>query len=123
MSFKFYLLVGLGGGIGSILRALVGYLFRGFLPLPTLLVNLTGALLIGICIKHMQQSSSDELFRAFWIIGICGGYTTFSTFGLDALTFLKSSQWLNGIMYVIANILGTILAIVFGFKLYSLIKS
>ena len=98
MSFKFYLLVGLGGGIGSILRALVGYLFRGFLPLPTLLVNLTGALLIGICIKHMQESSSDELFRAFWIIGICGGYTTFSTFGLDALTFFKiltMAKWNN----------------------------
>ena len=71
----------------------------------------------------MQESSSDELFRAFWIIGICGGYTTFSTFGLDALTFLKSSQWLHGIMYIIANILGTILAIVLGFKIYSLIKS
>ena len=123
MSFKFYLLVGLGGGIGSTLRAIVGYFFRGFLPWPTLLVNLTGALLIGICIKHMQESSSDELFRAFWIIGICGGYTTFSTFGLDALTFLKSSQWLHGIMYIIANILGTILAIVLGFKIYSLIKS
>ena len=81
MSFKFYLLVGLGGGIGSILRALVGYLFRGFLPLPTLLVNLTGALLIGICIKHMQESSSDELLGHFGLSEFAVGIQPFQPLG------------------------------------------
>ncbi len=123
MDWKFFLLVGFGGGVGSILRALVGYFFRGILPWPTLIVNLFGAFLIGICIKYWQQNSEQEFFRAFWILGVCGGFTTFSAFGIDAMNFLKSSQWFHGILYITLNIFGTFLAIFAGFRLYSIIKA
>ena len=119
MEWKFFLLVASGGALGSVLRGLISFFCRSWLPWPTILVNVMGAFLIGICIKHWEQNSESELFRAFWIIGLCGGFTTFSTFGLDALNFLKSAQWGNAFIYIMLNFLGTLLAIYLGFRLYS----
>jgi CrcB protein len=119
MEWKFFLLVASGGAIGSLFRAFIAHICRSWLPWPTILVNIIGAFLIGICIKHWEQNSQNDLFRAFWIIGLCGGFTTFSTFGLDALNFLKSAQWLNALIYVSLNFLGTLLAIFLGFRIYA----
>lgn len=123
MDWKFFLLVAVGGGIGSSLRALVGYFFSGLLPWPTLIVNLLGAFLIGICVKHWQQGAEQDLFRAFWILGICGGFTTFSAFGLDAINLFKTSHWFHGIFYISMNLFGTFLAIFAGFRLYSFFRT
>lgn len=123
MDWKFLLLVASGGAIGSSIRAIFSILCRAWLPWPTLVVNLIGAFLIGICIKHWEQNSEPEFFRAFWIVGICGGFTTFSTFGLDALNFIKSAQWFHAFIYVGSNLLGTFLAIYLGFRFYALVNS
>ncbi len=122
MDWKFVLLVAGGGAIGSFLRAFLGFICRIWLPWPTLLINIIGAFLIGICLKHWEQNGENELFRAFWIIGICGGFTTFSTFGVDALNFLKSAQWMNASLYIGLNVFGTLLSIILGFRFYSLIN-
>ena len=123
MDWKFFLLVAGGGAVGSFLRALLGYVLRLWLPWPTLLVNILGAFLIGFCLKHWEQNGESEIFRAFWIVGICGGFTTFSTFGLDALNFIKSAQWFHAFIYVGSNLLGTFLAIYLGFRFYALVNS
>ena len=121
MDWKFFLLVAGGGAIGSILRASLGIL-RSWLPWPTLLVNILGAFLIGLCMKHWEHNGESELFRAFWIVGICGGFTTFSTFGLDALNFIKSAQWFNATAYISLNFFGTLLFILIGFRFYAWIN-
>ena len=123
MDWKFFLLVAGGGAIGSILRASLGYILRSWLPWPTLLVNILGAFLIGLCMKHWEHNCESELFRAFWIVGICGGFTTFSTFGLDALNFMKSAQWSQAFIYVACNLIGTFLAIYLGFRFYALFNT
>ena len=124
MGIKFFLLVAAGGSCGSVLRAFVGFLMKSFLPWPTLVVNLLGAFLIGLLVSFSENSITEnstnaENFRAFWIVGICGGFTTFSTFGLDVMNFIKTGQWTHGFIYLSLNLFGTLLAIFLGFRLYS----
>ena len=123
MGIKFLLLVAAGGSCGSVLRAVVGILMKSYLPWPTLVVNLLGAFLIGLLVRFSESSASAESFRAFWIVGLCGGFTTFSAFGMDMVDFIKTGHWTNGIMYLSLNFFGTLLAIVIGFRAFSLISS
>ena len=123
MGIKFLLLVAAGGSCGSVLRAVVGLLMKSYLPWPTLVVNLLGAFLIGLLVRFSESSASAESFRAFWIVGLCGGFTTFSAFGMDMVDFIKTGHWTNGIIYLSLNFFGTLLAIVIGFRAFSLISS
>jgi fluoride exporter len=123
MGIKIFLLVAAGGACGSVLRAFVGFLMKPFLPWPTLVVNLLGAFLIGLLVRVYENSTNAETFRAFWIVGICGGFTTFSTFGLDVMDFIKTGQWTHGFIYLSLNLFGTLLAIFLGFRLYSFFSS
>ena len=123
MAIKFLLLVAAGGSCGSVLRAVVGILMKSYLPWPTLVVNLLGAFLIGLLVKFSESSANAESFRAFWIIGLCGGFTTFSTFGMDMVNFIKTGHWTNGLIYLSLNFFGTLLAIYIGFRTFSLISS
>ena len=123
MGIKFLLLVAAGGSCGSVLRAVVGVLMKSYLPWPTLVVNLLGAFLIGLLVRFSESSANAESFRAFWIIGLCGGFTTFSTFGMDMVNFIKTGHWTNGLIYMSLNFFGTLLAIFVGFRTFSLISS
>ena len=123
MGIKFLLLVAAGGSCGSVLRAVVGVLMKSYLPWPTLVVNLLGAFLIGLLVRFSESSANAESFRAFWIIGLCGGFTTFSTFGMDMVNFIKTGHWTNGLIYMSLNFFGTLLAIFVGFRTFSLITS
>ena len=94
------LVIGTGGFIGALLRYGIGGLVHqalkdtGF-PFGTLVVNLTGCLLIGLGAGLMEtrQAFSPEL-RAFIFIGLLGSFTTFSTFGLETMNLAKNGQWL-----------------------------
>jgi CrcB protein len=123
MDWKFLLLVASGGAIGSIFRAIILVLGRTWMPWQTLLTNVLGAFLIGIFLRYWEQNSEPYFFRAFWMIGLCGGFTTFSTFGLDAYNFLKSGLWLYMFMYVTLSFVGTLLGIFLGFKLFSIFST
>ena len=119
MGFQFLLLVGLGGAIGSIGRASVSLLLQSFSPWPTVLVNLVGAFLIGFLVRAMEGLSEPYFFRAFWILGVCGGFTTFSAFGLDLVNLMKEEGFLSSFTYIALSILGTILGVFLGFRTFS----
>ena len=123
MGIQFFLLVAAGGAIGSVLRAFLSFLLVSFAPWPTLLVNLLGAFFIGIVVKKMELSSNPDFFRAFWIVGLCGGFTTFSTFGIEILQFFRQSEWLLGSLYLLGNLVGSVVAILLGLRFYSFIQS
>ena len=116
---KHLLLVGLGGAIGSMLRYAGGLLYtnRTF-PLSTFLINIIGSfcigMVIGFCIKDEQVSQNWKLFLA---TGICGGFTTFSTFSFENLLLLQEGKILLSILYIAGSIIIGISAAWVGFRL------
>jgi CrcB protein len=116
MGINFFIFVALGGALGSVLRALLSNLMVAQSQVATILVNIGGAFLIGFLTKWGSGHGSEEFFRAFWILGVCGGFTTFSTFGMDLYNLLQKESWGLGIGYMTANLLGTLVFIWIGFR-------
>jgi len=85
---KKILLVFLGGGTGSVLRYLVSHgrfsLVQGF-PLATLCVNILGSFLIGFLSAWVARTILTNDLRLLLVVGLCGGFTTFSTFSNEGL--------------------------------------
>jgi CrcB protein len=101
---KMLLIVGLGGGLGSIARyvsqrAVALYLPVSF-PYGTFFINILGSFLIGIIFGISEKSNilSPEI-RLFLTMGFCGGFTTFSSFSLDSLMLIRDAQYLNFGLY------------------------
>ncbi len=117
---KSLLLVGLGGGLGSMGRYCCQrwmlYWFPHAFPLGTLLVNITGCFLIGLLWGFGSRSSAlTNEWGLFLMTGICGGYTTFSAFSLESFLLLKDGRTGLFFLYiscsVILGLLATLLAI------------
>lgn len=107
---KNFLLVGLGGGLGSVLRYGTSQLMNTKLfPWATLAVNITGSLVIGIVFAlSIRQEPLTDNWKLFLATGICGGFTTFSAFSLENMGLLQSGKYGMAIAYIIASIiLGT----------------
>ena len=107
--------VALGGGFGAVLRYLIFFYFeryhKSIFPWPTLIVNLLGALLIGLLWGYFDKIYVSPGFRMFIFIGILGSFTTFSTFAFDILSMIHDGQFRNMIVYLLAsNLLGIGLA-------------
>ncbi len=104
-----WLLIAVGGALGSVLRfwlsSTVQYrLYAGF-PIGTLSVNIAGSLLVGVCYAVIHQRFADNgLLRAFVIFGILGGFTTFSAFSLETVNLVHSGFWLKALLNIIASV-------------------
>lgn len=109
------LAVGAGGFIGSALRywvSLLPFLHRGSLPLSTLLVNILGAVMIGMIVKTAELSDIlNDYTTLFLKVGICGGFTTFSTFSLESLNLLEEGKSMLSIFYMILSVLCCIIGV------------
>jgi fluoride exporter len=112
------LLVGLGGGVGSILRYLLQRTFNVQFPYGTLVVNLLGCLLIGVLwgffAKHI-----DEQKRLLLVTGFCGGFTTFSSFTYEGVQMIMENRWFTFFIYVLSSVSIGLAATFFGYKLTS----
>ena len=112
---KSLLCIGVGGGIGSIFRYLIS-VFVGrhipiVFPLSTLLVNISGCFLIGVfySLANRYTGFTPE-WRLFLITGICGGFTTFSTYSYDGLVLLKQGANFSFLLYIIGSVVLGLLA-------------
>jgi fluoride exporter len=109
------LFVGLGGGLGAIARYLISLAFKSNtsgirFPWSTLTVNLLGCFCIGLLWQYLAKSNQ---LNAFWIIGFLGGFTTFSSFGLDGLKLFNQGAFTQLASYVlISNIVGLFLVFI-----------
>ncbi len=121
---KQFLLVFLGGGLGSALRFLVAKSFNGYFQhfyLGTFLVNIIGCLLIGIILGLSAKSSFlTENQTLLLATGFCGGFTTFSAFAFEKHTLLSAGEYLHFSIYAISSIAVGILAVVLGLWLSKL---
>ncbi|MHB1277420.1 MAG: fluoride efflux transporter CrcB [Bacteroidia bacterium] len=100
-----FLLVGLGGFIGSILRHFIGsFISRMILvsfPIATLSINVIGCLLIGLAYGAYQKYDGfTDSWWLFFAVGVCGGFTTFSAFSMEGLTLLQNAKFLPVLVYV-----------------------
>ena len=118
---KSFLLVFLGGGLGSALRYLVASVMNQYskvLPFGTFTVNMLGCLLIGLILGYAQKentlTSNQTLLLA---TGFCGGFTTFSAFANENLELIKNGEIFNFSIYTITSILVGVLAVLIGFYL------
>jgi CrcB protein len=106
------LLIGAGGAVGSVLRYLLGQWVghAGGFPVATLLVNVTGCLAIGLAAGACRPGGAWPLredVQLALMVGLLGGYTTFSTFGRETLGLIEAGRWGLAAGYVAAsNVLG-----------------
>lgn len=109
-----------GSAIGGVGRYLLGGVVQRWagttFPVGTLLVNITGSFLIGAIIRFALESAwiTPEV-RAFLTIGICGGYTTFSTFSYETAVMIENGEWGRASLYIGTSVLLSLLATFAGF--------
>ncbi|HEU4649069.1 MAG TPA: fluoride efflux transporter CrcB [Gemmatimonadales bacterium] len=114
--------VAAGGAIGSVARLLLSALIQAksgtALPVGTLVVNITGSLLLGFLIQYLLATpgTSPEI-RAFLTTGLCGGYTTFSTFSFETATLVQDGDYRRAALYIILSVSVSLLATFAGFAL------
>lgn len=107
--------IAVGGALGSVARYLVAVLLAGWVgagfPWATLLVNIVGSFLIGlVTVLGLEQGRLSDTTRLFLATGLMGGFTTYSTFSLDALRFLEATEYLRGSLYIAGTTLLCLLA-------------
>jgi CrcB protein len=104
-----YLLVALGGAIGSVARFVVGRAvdraWVGAFPAGTLLVNVLGSLLMGaLAVWIVARFENDPAVRAFVLTGMLGGFTTFSAFSIDAIGLIERGETVAAVAYIVASV-------------------
>jgi CrcB protein len=119
------LVIFLGAGIGGLARYGVGVWTQSVIgpafPWGTLLVNVTGSLLLTFLYVTLEGTAGTPEWRAFLGIGFCGGYTTFSTFSYETMRLLQDGEWQRATMYIAGSVVLSLAGAVLGFRLGSMI--
>ena len=123
-----YLWIALGSALGGVgrywLSGVVARRFGEALPVGTLVVNATGSFVIGF-IATLTRPEGRLLMsasgRQFLMVGICGGYTTFSSFSLQTLNLAREGEWFYAGANVVASVLLCLLAVWLGHVLAELV--
>ena len=109
MNMSLLFSVAAGGAVGASLRflavSLVGRLLGHNLPWGTLAVNIAGAFLLGALVEGSAlRWQVSEVLRAFLVVGMLGGFTTFSAFSLDAVLLYQRGDIVMAALYVLASV-------------------
>lgn len=107
-----FLSVGIGGAVGAVLRYAVSLIpCRHTFPLSTLIVNILGAVLIGYIAGASEKCHAAQNTVLFFKTGLCGGFTTFSTFSLEAYTLLQNGSCGYAALYIAMSVIGCIIGV------------
>jgi fluoride exporter len=109
-----YLLIGIGGAIGAICRYSLGLAvmrnYKGHFPRGTWIINLTGSFLLGLLFNLHTQGFIQDWALSLFGVGFCGAYTTFSTFGNEAVQLILANKLKLAAGYVVTSVLLSLLA-------------
>lgn len=110
--------IGLGGFAGSVLRYLLGLIHlsdKTEFPFMTMLINIIGALAIGIIVGLTEKFSGlNPHILLFLKVGVCGGFTTFSTFALETSQLFSGGKTALGLVYIVLSVVLCVLAVWLG---------
>jgi len=114
--------VALGSGLGGVARLLLGgwiqNRFGPSFPIGTLVINVTGSLLLGFLLRYALETpaiGSDA--RALLTTGLCGGYTTFSSFGYETVRLLEDGEYRRAAIYIALSVGLVLIAVASGMVL------
>ena len=101
-----FLMVFVGGGLGSTARYLLSTAMKPIMPFPigTLTVNVVGSFLMGLLMTFLIGKSFSEPARLMLAVGFLGGFTTFSTFSIETLTLIERGNALAALSNVVLNL-------------------
>ena len=116
---KNLILVAIGGASGSVLRYLIHWIVSkrsvSFFPYQTFIVNIVGCLLIGLLVGYLSRiQGENEILKLLLITGFCGGFTTFSAFGLENVNMIQNQNYQLAIIYTSLSLILGILAVSLG---------
>jgi CrcB protein len=110
----------LGGTVGTLLRYLLEFhhpIGQGGFPWPTLTVNLTGSLAIGLIVPLTEHvSQRHPLVRPLFVVGLLGGWTTYSTLAVEATLLTKYGHVATSLAYLAATLVGGIALVMIGLQ-------
>ncbi len=125
-----YLWVAIGGALGSMgrfwLSGVVAARFGDSFPLGTLLINVSGSFLMGVIAGLTEPNGKTPVpqsLKVFLMVGICGGYTTFSAFSLQTLNLMRNREWFLAGGNVMLSVLLCLIAVWLGYLLGLAIKA
>jgi CrcB protein len=112
--------IAVGSAVGGVSRYLLGGAIQRLMgtafPAGTLVINITGSFLLGAIIRFaMDTPAISPEVRALLTIGLCGGYTTFSTFSFETAAMLEDGEWSRAALYITASVGLSLLATFLGF--------
>ena len=110
-----FLFVGMGGAVGAMLRYTISLIpYKGKFPLLTLFINVIGALIIGTIAGLSARKNLPQNAVLFLKTGVCGGFTTFSTFSLEAYSLLEQGYFKASAVYVILSVVCCLAGVALG---------
>jgi CrcB protein len=114
--------VGIGGAAGSVCRYLLSVAVQqratSSFPVGTLLINITGSLILGFLLRYATGSSAmSPETRALLTTGFCGGYTTFSTFSYESVALIEDGDWRRATAYIALSVVLSVAACLGGVAL------
>lgn len=121
-----WIAIGLGGALGSMARHAVNHVVHAHwlttrFPAGTVVVNLAGCLVIGVLagLVASERLPMRLHWREFIFVGLLGGFTTFSTFGLDTFVLARTHSGTHAIVNVAVQVVGGLVAVWIGYRLTS----
>jgi fluoride exporter len=122
LNLQLIIAVAIGGAIGSVARYLVGIgsgkLFGLGFPWGTLIINIVGSFLIGVFVESFAlRWDLPKVARVFLTVGICGGFTTFSTFSLDSYLLMDRGEMWPALAYMVGSVVLSIAGLFAGLQM------